>query len=414
MARAYFRPKKGFTGKRKEAPRNGTWWIDFAGADGARRQERTPARTETEAERYAQEASQRAYGVRTGVTSALPSEFLTFTEAARRYRATVSHLVSYPQIEVYLSKHLEPNIGRKLLQEITPADVDALAAKLMKRLSPGTVQQALIRVSAVYTWARRSRIYRGENPVSEAAKVDVPTRAPRALTAPQLQALLDAAGPWRLVFLVAAWCGLRKGEVSGLLWEDVDLEAELLHVRRSYDRATTKGRKERVVPLPSWLAEELRQARTEARSPLVFPNRDGRMRTHGNFRAHDSFRRALVRANLVKGWRLACGCGHVEETPVKAARPCAHCGASVLPRGIPLDMTFRHLRSTCATLLGDLRLAQVMLGHSSPQVTARHYHAAELAALRRAVEALPRARDTDGTPPGGTPPARLAVTRNRL
>ncbi|NNB96678.1 site-specific integrase [Corallococcus exiguus] len=412
MARAYFRPKKGVSGKRREAPRNGTWWIDYRGADGVRRQERTPAVTQTEAERYAQDAAKRSFLVRTGGASEAPTP-MTFSEAARRYRETVRHLISYRMVDSYLRLHVEPCIGKKLLQEVTPADLDAMTASLRKKLAPGSINLALIRVSSVYRWAHKARIFRGENPVEEAARVRVPVRAPRALTAPQLQALLKAAGRWRLLFLVAAWCGLRKGELLGLKWDDVDLNERVIHVRRSYDRETTKGRRERIVPMPAWLADELHDARKAMVSGWVFPGRKGKMRQGEHFRTADHFRATLVRANLIRGWRMECPCGHSEDLPAKVARDCPACGAAVLPTPVPVDMTFRHLRSTCATLLGDLRTAQAILGHSSPAVTARHYYAANLETLRAAVEAMPRARDTDGTPPQARHGAGQFFAKNR-
>lgn len=53
---------------------------------------------------------------------------------------------------------------------------------------------------------------------------------------PATLAKLVAAGStkrWRAAIGLACYAGLRLGELRGLRWEDVDLEANLLHVRRS-------------------------------------------------------------------------------------------------------------------------------------------------------------------------------------
>lgn len=54
---------------------------------------------------------------------------------------------------------------------------------------------------------------------------------------------------WRPLFATAIYTGLRKGELAALRREDVDLEARLLVVRRSWDRQTTKGGHADVVPI---------------------------------------------------------------------------------------------------------------------------------------------------------------------
>jgi integrase len=62
----------------------------------------------------------------------------------------------------------------------------------------------------------------------------------RPLTPEQVKMLLDAAHGDRLeaLYVLAVHTGLRQGELLGLKWEDVDLEARKLQVRRTL--TTTK------------------------------------------------------------------------------------------------------------------------------------------------------------------------------
>jgi integrase len=55
------------------------------------------------------------------------------------------------------------------------------------------------------------------------------------LSTDQLPRLLEAARGDHLgtLYVLAVHCGLRQGELLGLRWEDVDLEAGTLHVRRA-------------------------------------------------------------------------------------------------------------------------------------------------------------------------------------
>lgn len=57
----------------------------------------------------------------------------------------------------------------------------------------------------------------------------------RPLSPEQARRLLEAARGDRLeaLYVLAVHCGLRQGELLGLRWEDVDLEAGTLHVRRT-------------------------------------------------------------------------------------------------------------------------------------------------------------------------------------
>lgn len=56
----------------------------------------------------------------------------------------------------------------------------------------------------------------------------------RPLSPEQARRLLEAARGDRLeaLYVLVVHCGLRQGELLGLRWEDVDLEAGTLHVRR--------------------------------------------------------------------------------------------------------------------------------------------------------------------------------------
>jgi integrase len=65
--------------------------------------------------------------------------------------------------------------------------------------------------------------------------------------------------------------GLRRGEVFGLRWEDVDLKGKRLTVARSFDSLPKNG-KARTLPIPSALEEDLQRWRALCpKSPKVVP-----------------------------------------------------------------------------------------------------------------------------------------------
>jgi len=104
-------------------------------------------------------------------------------------------------------------------------------------------------------------------PVS-ADQVDRPLRwdAPEreVLTVDELNAVLAVAdGHWKLIFKAAVYTGLRRGELLGLRWGDVELERGRLHVRQTFGKygfglpKSRAGR--RIVPLTPTLVTELRR-----------------------------------------------------------------------------------------------------------------------------------------------------------
>jgi integrase len=84
------------------------------------------------------------------------------------------------------------------------------------------------------------------------------------------------------LFLVAAFTGLRLGELLALHWSDVDLDRRILSVSRSMsagEESSTKSRRARSVPLADQAASELRQLTERqhftSRNDYVFCRPDG-------------------------------------------------------------------------------------------------------------------------------------------
>src|SRR5206468_688054 len=107
-------------------------------------------------------------------------------------------------------------------------------------------------------------------------------------------------------------------------------------------------------------------------------------------------RRAMGRAGLVQGWDHVCrrkGCGHREQAADSVLRICPNCRMKLWPKAIPRRLRFHDLRGTTATLLArggvPLVVAQRMLRHTDPRLTANVYTRVDLADLRAGVARLP-------------------------
>jgi integrase len=124
----------------------------------------------------------------------------------------------------------------------------------------------------------------------------------------QVASLIEAVTPrYRAAILLAAWCGLRRGEITGLLPQDVDLAAGTVTVRRNRielletplafdaDPKTDAGR--RTVSVPPHVLPFLAEHMTAWAGPdRVFIGRDGRPMRGDAIR--QAFTRARRRANM--------------------------------------------------------------------------------------------------------------------
>ena len=142
--------------------------------------------------------------------------------------------------------HVVPTLGKTALARLSAKDVLALLrAKQREGKSPRTV--AMVRAVLHTALGHAERL--GMVPRNVAALVDPPRQVAverRPFTPEEGRALLAAAEGDRLAALwrVTLTLGLRAGEVLGLRWEDVDLDAGEVRVRRNLQRV----RREQVGP----------------------------------------------------------------------------------------------------------------------------------------------------------------------
>jgi integrase len=173
---------------------------------------------------------------------------------------------TYQGYEVVVRVHLVPGLGRKKLNKLTGADVRLFLRKLehtclcclhgtdAKRAEGGRRCCAVGRCCEAFPSARlRQQVHAVLRNALEAAvreelirrnvaklvKISGPSYdVNRGLTVDQARSLLAAAQDDRLyaLYVLALFLGLRRGELLGLLWFDVDLDNGTLAVRRTLQR----------------------------------------------------------------------------------------------------------------------------------------------------------------------------------
>lgn len=174
------------------------------------------------------------------------------------------------EYEGSLRRHLLPALGPRRLSAITRLEVQELADELLASgLDPSTVRNALMPLRVIY----RRAVSRSVVSLNPTQNLELP--APRGKRerfaspreAEQLITALRLAD--RPLWATALFAGLRRGELVALQQEDVDLQAGVISVRRSWDPRegfieTNSGAGRRRVPIASVLAGHLAGLRAES------------------------------------------------------------------------------------------------------------------------------------------------------
>jgi integrase len=257
--------------------------------------------------------------------------------------------------------HLKPTIGCIRLKDLTRLHVQRLINhKVKEGYAPRTVRYAHTTLSKALTQAVDWDLV----PRNAASRVKLPkqNRMKReTLSAENVGAFFAAASKDRFaaLYVLAVTSGLRPGELLALKWEDVDLEAGALSVRRSVsedeggpvmreETKTSGGRRLELLPVAVEALKKHRFRQNEERLryrglwtdlDLVFPSTTGTIMRRNNLHRR-SYKPLLKRA------------------------------------GLP-DIRLYDLRHTFATLMFEnreqLKLVSEMLGHASVKQTADTY-----------------------------------------
>ncbi len=171
-----------------------------------------------------------------------------------------------------VERWLIPCLGPIRLSKLGVAEVQAYVSEQSDRPHSVRHQRAILRVALAE--AKRQGLVR-DNVAQLVRMPPIPRKEVQPLTPAQARAFLAAIADDRLsaMYQVVMALGLRQGELLGLTWEDIDLEAGTLRVRcglKRYDGAyhldePKTARSIRVLSLPAPLVAALRTHRDRQR-----------------------------------------------------------------------------------------------------------------------------------------------------
>ena len=181
----------------------------------------------------------------------------------------------------YRVRTLTEEMGDRPVKEIKPLDISRLLLRMKERgAAGGTIELQLTVCKQIFSWA----VLHGDMDISPATEVRKPKGTVKgsrgSLTAEQIQAVNKYRGEgWLLGFLLM-YTGLRRGELMGLRYEDIDDKAGSITICRKVNYAYHPARIEeqtktaagmRTIPLLS----PVRNALPKGRIGLIFHSKSG-------------------------------------------------------------------------------------------------------------------------------------------
>jgi integrase len=372
---------------------NGKWRaeLDLGWVDGRRRRKTATRATHRECAQWLSEAkrAKQAGGVvsRTPLVAEWFETYLTEVAAGRVRSSTLSNY------RRDFERHIRPALGRHRLDALRAEHLSRFYAdRLHHGLSAYAVRylHAQIRraLSVAVTWGLLAR-----NVATVVQPPALPHHEVNPLSVDEARQLLLAARGDRMEarWVIGLSLGLRQSEVLGLWWEDIDLEAGTLRVRRQLSRSRTAGqglgfgplksaRSMRVLAVPPALVAALARHRDRQRRErdeagpawadprLVFASTTGGPIDHRNdTRAF----KALLVAAQVRCTEIVGDDGTVRLAPQVRLHDLRHTAATLLlAQGVPA------------------RVLMEVLGHSQIGITMNTYSHVMPTQLTQAASAM--------------------------
>ena len=171
-----------------------------------------------------------------------------------------------------IENYLKPQLGEIRLQKLTARDIQQYYTWLMdeKKLSPNTVIKHHNLLTNTLNAAERQE-YITKNPMRAVSPPKKRQREAKFYTPEQLGILLDKAVGTRLELpvFICAYLGLRRGELCGLRWGDVDIEHKTITIentrtqagKKEIEKGTKTASSTRTLYLPDTLCDILKAAK---------------------------------------------------------------------------------------------------------------------------------------------------------
>jgi integrase len=276
----------------------------------------------------------------------------TFDAVAQEYFKTVAknklRESTYQNRLDNYNKRIEPVLGKRKIKDITPAQIQTIYSDWADEgLSSSYTRTMHNFIASVFKYAYRVD-YIKRNPIE---KVDAPIPKSKDLEvwdSDEIKKFLKVAKDYDtfIIYFLAIYTGMRKGEILGLRWKDVDFKNNKIHVTQTlvkvneelkFQEPKTKGSKRQIALTSAEMLELKKHRLTKT------------IKSETDLVVTTSVGTPYSPRNLLRNFYMI-----IDKTGVK-------------------KISFRDLRHTHATLLLKLgvnpKIVSERLGHSKVSIT---------------------------------------------
>jgi integrase len=261
----------------------------------------------------------------------------------------------------YLDRHILPALGHVRLQQLSPEHIQELYARKVEEGYAAETVRGIHRMlhKALHDAVKWNRV--ASNVCDKVTQPRQVTYEIHPLTKEQAKALLEAAKGSNLeaILTLAVATGMRRGELLGLRWHDINFAEGSLVVRHTMDRAgkygiiendpkTEKSKRKIILPrfvLDTLMQHKVDQAKMREKAGLAWQERD------------------IVFSNELGGFTEPTHLNRRFKNLLKK-------------EGLPV-IRFHDLRHSAATILLGMnvpgKVVQELLGHSTISTTIDRY-----------------------------------------
>ena len=200
----------------------------------------------------------------------------------------------YETVKGILQYHLLPALGNQSVATLTKPDILAFRMRLCesdavtgRALSPSRVNHIMTALRLIVNEAAERFDF--ESPWHNIKSLSVPRSQVQPFTMDEVKRMLaHVRSDFRPYFTVCFFTGMRTGEIDGLIWDNVDFAARLIHIHQALVRGkigpTKTDGSYRSIAMSQRVYDALREqwAFSGKKSAFVFCARNGEPLNHRN------------------------------------------------------------------------------------------------------------------------------------
>jgi integrase len=144
---------------------------------------------------------------------------------------------TYCSYLVYVDVHFKPYFKNTKLGQITETHVQRYINDKLETLSANYVRKQIWVLHRILGDALKEK-----NPITEIKMPQVEEYVPHVVTDEEYQKIYNKVKgtKYEIIFLLSCWCGLRRGEIFALKWNDIDWKNHMIRIDES--RGVTKDK----------------------------------------------------------------------------------------------------------------------------------------------------------------------------